>query len=105
MRNKDMPVNVTFIVTGDVTPYEVEKIIEESHNGLTKREYFASKTPENPPKWFEDKCHSEWSVEECEQYFFDDGVNCGFSAKGKEFIYFAWRTYYADALLKELENE
>jgi hypothetical protein len=57
-------------------------------DGLTKREIFAKDAPEVPPDWFRTNygnknSHALW-----------DGEN----------LFFAWRIYYADKMLAELDQ-
>lgn len=74
--------------------------------GLTKREHFAGLAPDNIPQWFmqvfsntaDDKL--TWHRESND---FQIG-ECGFTTEGEIALYFAWRTYYADALLLELSK-
>ena len=76
------------------------------NTGLTKREHLASLAPDNIPQWFmqvfsntaDDKL--TWHRESND---FQIG-ECGFTTEGEMALYFAWRTYYADALLKELSK-
>lgn len=76
--------------------------------GLTKREHFAGLAPDNVPRWFfqvfaeskNSKPEFTWSRESTE---FTIG-ECGFTQDGEIAMYFAWRAYYADALLKELSK-
>ena len=79
---------------------------QEIYYGLTKREHLASLAPDNIPQWFmqvfsntaDDKL--TWHRESND---FQIG-ECGFTTEGEMALYFAWRTYYADALLKELSK-
>ncbi len=77
-------------------------------NGLTKREHFAGLAPDNIPNWFfqvfaeskDNKPEFTWHREATDH----DIGECGFTQEGEVAMYFAWRTYYADALLKELSK-
>jgi len=78
------------------------------HSGLTKREVFSAQAPDNIPRWFnvifsekENNPDFIWHREGTDFSVAD----CGFTPKGEQALYFAWRTHYADALLKELSNE
>jgi hypothetical protein len=74
------------------------------HPGLTKREHFAGLAPDNIPSWF----HHEFADSSDESLTWHREGNsyqigeCGWTKEGEIALYFAWRTYYADALLKEL---
>lgn len=74
--------------------------------GITKREHFASLAPDNTPQWFQ-QVFSETAKPELtwhrESNDFQVG-ECGWTQEGERALYFAWRTYYADALLAELEK-
>ena len=74
--------------------------------GLTKREHFAGLAPDNIPQWFHRVFGEKadpiltWHRESSD---FQIG-ECGWTQEGEIALYFAWRTYYADALLKELSK-
>ena len=77
---------------------------KEIFYGLTKREHFAGLAPDNIPQWFHQVFAENagkkltWHIEGND---FQIG-ECGWTQEGEQALYFAWRTYYADALLKEL---
>lgn len=82
------------------TGYEAD----EFSVGLTKREYFAGLAPDNIPRWFHQK-FAETADKELTWHTEGSSLRsaeCGWTQKGEIALYFAWRTYYADALLKEL---
>ena len=77
------------------------------HPGLTKREYFAGLAPDKIPQWFnqvfaESMTNPEfsWSIDATDYSIGE----CGFTPRGQAAIYFAWRAYYADNILKELDK-
>jgi len=75
--------------------------------GLTKREHFAGLAPDNIPTWF----HQVFSENADPKLTWHREGNdfqigeCGWTQEGEVALYFAWRTYYADELLKQLENK
>lgn len=74
--------------------------------GLTKREVFAMNAPEVPSwfsaMWFKENCHvKEYFELPDPTYDADMAIQ---TAEGNEAEYFAWHTYYADKLLKQLEK-
>jgi len=75
--------------------------------GLTKREHFAGLAPDNIPMWF-NQVFAETADKKLtwhrEGNDFQIG-ECGWTAEGERALYFAWRTYYADELLKQLEKK
>ncbi|URC15432.1 hypothetical protein JLT2_64 [Paraglaciecola Antarctic JLT virus 2] len=77
MKNADMP---AMPLDRELTKLLEQDCIGDTGLGLTKREHFAGLAPEMP----------SWFIE-------------GRSLYAKE-LYFAWRTYYADELLKELDK-
>lgn len=96
MNNADMP----------AMPIELNgfgQYAPEAHCGLTKRETFAMNAPDMP-SWFVDI----WTNENSHvSRFFSESINNGvpcinLTAEGAAAIFIEWRTYYADALLKEL---
>ena len=74
------------------------------NEGLTKREHFVGLAPDNIPTWF----HQVFAEKADPKLTWHREGNdfqigeCGFTQEGEIALYFAWRTYYADALLKEL---
>ncbi len=100
MENADtpaMPVNAH--------DYAVNGGYESDSFGLTKRETFAMNAPDMP-SWFV----SIWTNENSHvSRFFSESINNGvpcidLNADGEAAMFIEWRTYYADALLKELEE-
>lgn len=96
------------------TPYlDCENGSGELHcdnTGLTKREHFASLSPNEIPKWFlmlwiktpesqNEKYHWHRKADE-----FNTIAESGLTDEGEAAMYFAWKVYHADALLKELEK-
>lgn len=71
--------------------------LKEKHycNGLTKREMFAMNAPE-APSWFKNYLYiNDLHYRQAEK---------SDAAGSESYLFFAWRTYYADALLAELER-
>lgn len=64
--------------------------------GLTKRETFAMNAPDMP-SWFKDKYLKDPSVNGDIKHYTGRNPDC-------EVIFMAWPTYYADALLSQLEQ-
>ena len=104
---------------------------EYGYEGMTIREQFAMATPDTIPDWFKAKFRSEYkefesplTEVEVTHYIayreydyayphFDEGAKVAakldaastqYEAELNEALYFAWRAYYADALLTELEH-
>lgn len=79
---------------------------KEIFYGLTKREHFAGLSPDNIPQWF----HSVFAeTADPKLTWHREGSDlqigeCGWTQEGDIALYFAWRVYYADALLKELNK-
>lgn len=78
-------------------------------SGITKREHFAGLAPDNIPKWFfnvwikelgGDNEEYHWHRDRC----LDMCAEGGFTEKGGVALFFAWRGYYADQLLAELDK-
>lgn len=104
MKNADMPAAPTTIpsrtIGGGVMPPP------QNMPGLTKREMMAAHAPEMP-EWFEHKWCMEFANND--RYFKSDVDEYGcavreITAVGQHAMYFAWRSYCADALLAELER-
>lgn len=101
MNNGDMP---AMPVMDEVEYYG-------QHYGLTKREMLAMNAPSDIPIWFRNK----WSIEnegrenlvhsDLDEYSEPSVLTTSITANGEEALYFAWRTYYADALLSQLQEE
>ena len=76
---------------------------------LTKREHFAGLAPNEIPNWYTQFWLEGLTKAEHEKYHYsyeEYGVDCvSMNQDAKVKMYFAWRTYYADALLKELGHE
>jgi hypothetical protein len=77
--------------------------------GLTKREHFAVLAPDAMPQWF----FSVWSEADDNKNkdyiwhrkgILDIPDQRGLTEKGEVAIYFAWRTFYANGLLTELNK-
>lgn len=119
MNNLDMPIHGSFKQVGDVSVRE---------GGLTKREHFAGTAPDQIPDWFdpsypafESPLNDQESKDAAEVYA-DNFSYMRFSAGEKacqksnealrkycksrdEHRYFAWRSYYADAIIETLSNQ
>jgi hypothetical protein len=86
------------------SPFTQKPEYQYQEAGLTKREHFAGLAPDNIPSWF----HREFADSSDESLTWHREGNsyqigeCGWTKEGEIALYFAWRTYYADALLKEL---
>lgn len=77
-------------------PWVLQHGFHDYEKGLTKREMFAMSAPE-APSWFKNKLHADdVNYRQEESKSASDGAN---------YLFFAWRTYYADALLSELERK
>lgn len=63
--------------------------------GITKREQFAMNAPD-APTWFKHHLHKA-------DLLYRQAESAGI-AEGGSYLFFAWRTYYADKLLAELER-
>ena len=100
LENKDEP--ATAIELNGFNQYAPQAFL-----GLTKREHFAGLAPDNIPTWFHRVFFENadpkltWHREGND---FQIG-ECGWTQEGEVALYFAWRTYYADELLKQLENK
>ena len=85
MNNSDMPAMPQTIEPSENLERQSQSLGLECNSthylGLTKREHFAGLAPEMP-NWF---------------------IN-SYRHVNTEAAFFAWRTYYADALLKELDK-
>ena len=64
--------------------------------GLTKREMFAMNAPEMP-SWFANKLYED-------DINYRQIINSGLSINAESYLFLAWRAFYADALLAELER-
>lgn len=109
MKNADMPaMPLSGDAYTDFAAYNPDKN-DSSYNpecqGLTKRETLAMNAPDMP-EWFCDL----WTKENSHYSSFfsdyiDNGVPCvGLTCEGNAAMFIEWRTYYADALLKELDK-
>ena len=77
------------------------------NEGLTKREHFAGIAPDNIPNWFY-MVFSETADPKFTWYRESNDFQigeCGLTQKGEIALYFSWRTYYADELLKQLDKQ
>tara|TARA_R110002012_G_scaffold279134_1_gene467063 strand:- start:595 stop:912 length:318 start_codon:yes stop_codon:yes gene_type:complete len=103
MSNSDRPINPSEFTFEN----QLGHTIHEMNTGLTKREHFASLAPDNIPQWFY-QVFAETADPKLtwhrESNDFQIG-ECGLTQEGEITLYFAWRTYYADELLKQLENK
>ena len=106
--------------------------VDTKTQGATKREYFASRAPEEIPLWFYNMFEARDLPEaltftseevECIQAYKDGDYCTENYEKGQDLynkqlvrdkeigeqwetqLYFAWRVYYADMLLKELQGD
>ena len=87
-------------------PFTQKPEYQYQEAGLTKREHFASLAPDNIPSWFHEAFSNTAPPEltwhrESTNYQIGE---CGWTQEGERALYFAWRTYYADELLKELSK-
>ena len=71
--------------------------------GLTKRETFAMNAP-IMPVWFELEFLQNTELNGGNDYLIVCGQNGATSQEGNKAMFIAWPTYYADALLSQLEN-
>ena len=75
--------------------------------GLTKREHFSILAPDNIPQWFSHVFAEKNLDSKFTWHREGNGLQiseCGFTPEGEQALYFAWRTHYADQLLKELSK-
>ena len=72
--------------------------------GLTKRETFAMNAP-IMPVWFELEFLQNTELNGGNDYLIVCGQNGATSQEGNKAMFIAWPTYYADALLSQLEKE
>ena len=91
-----------------VSPFTQKPEYQYQEAGLTKREHFSSLAPDNIPSWFF-QVFAESDKNKPEYTWHREATNhqigeCGFTQDGEVAMYFAWRTYYADELLKELSK-
>lgn len=94
MKNADLPAMP--IIDDEISTHE-----KEIHLGLTKREMFAMHAPQCP-SWFA----REFKRNNKELVFQNTGTGYKdkLSDKGCEKLFFAWRSYYAEQMLQELES-
>ena len=103
LKNSDTPASPTLYM--DQTNGSGE--LYSDNNGLTKREHFAGLAPDSIPNWFY-MVFSETSDPKLTWHREGNDLQigeCGLTQEGEIALYFAWRTYYADELLKQLENK
>ncbi|HDN9784862.1 TPA: hypothetical protein P2N00_000500 [Aeromonas salmonicida] len=108
MKNADMPAMP--LVNSNGSPVHHSNAGMENHGvmaGLTKREMMAMHAPEMPD-WFD----SVWRMRFANNdRYFKSGIDefgepvREITKGGLSAMYFAWRTYYADGLLAELEKQ
>lgn len=97
MKNGDMPA-MPMITLTEESQYNGMKYVEakNTYSGLTKREHFAASAPE-APSWFKNYLYEkDPNYRQIEHH--KGAADIG------SYLFFAWRTYYADALLAELER-
>ena len=78
-----------------------------SYRELDRRDHFAGLAPDNIPNWFH-QVFAETAPDEFTWHM--EGTRytvseCGLTQEGEAAIYFAWRAYYADMMLAELEKD
>lgn len=97
MKNGDLPAYPEHHVFEDcgIDGSSGPHLVQTVKSGFTKRETFAMNAPD-APTWFKHHLHKA-------DLLYRQAESAGI-AEGGSYLFFAWRTYYADKLLAELER-
>lgn len=96
MKNADMPAM-------PIPPDDNGQVEGHPYPGLTKREMFAKDAPKMP-EWFVQKYLKDIGYEATTEMVGTTIIDKENMPYPHEQMYFAWRTYYADNMLAQLEE-